>query len=158
MRPKENECVVRKFIVAFWKFLEYSQSCKMLKLGVQRCGSVSPVCRYVSTMLTDKILYKCDESSFTVVCIIVSFTLKGHFSLISMRLTAMRVAVNEVSSDLCKILTLIVVKTYLQTRRRRYRIARSSVVTCYNSAKPPETSKSVRKRLKTHSFSAGQWP
>ena len=29
-------------------------------------------------------------------------------------------------------------------------------ITCYNSAKPPETSKSVRKRPKTHSFSAGR--
>ena len=31
----------------FRKFLEVSQSCKMLQLGVERCGSVSPVGRYV---------------------------------------------------------------------------------------------------------------
>ena len=67
-------------------------------------------------------------------------------------ITAMGVTVNEVSSQLCKILTLIIVKTYLQTGRRRHRIARRSVVTCYNSVKPPETSQSVRKRPKTHSF------
>ena len=36
----------------------------------------------------------------------------------------MRVTVDEVSSHLCKILTLIMVETYLQTGRRRYRIAR----------------------------------
>ena len=68
----------------------------------------------------------------------------------------MRVTLNEVQSHLCKILTLIIVKTYLQTGRRRYRIARCSVVTCYNSAKSPEISKCVRKRRKTHSFSAGR--
>ena len=51
-------------------------------------------------------------------------------SHLSVRLTAMRVTVNEVSSDLCKILTLIIVKTYLQTGQRRYRIARCPVVTC----------------------------
>ena len=38
-------------------------------------------------------------------------------SHLSMRLTAMHVTVNEVSSHSCKILTLIVVKTYLQTGR-----------------------------------------
>ena len=52
---------------------------------------------------------------------------KGHFSL-SVTLTAIRVTVNEVSSHLCKILTLIIVKKYLQTGRRRYRIARLPVV------------------------------
>ena len=39
----------------------------------------------------------------------------------------MRVNVNEVSSHLCKILKLIIVRTYLQTGQRRYRIARRSV-------------------------------
>ena len=68
----------------------------------------------------------------------------------------MRVTVSDVSSHLCKVLTIIIVKTYLETGRRRYRIARRPVVTCYNSVKPPETSKSVRKRRKTHSFSAGR--
>ena len=61
-------------------------------------------------------------------------------SHLSARLTAMCVTVNEVSSHLCKILTIIMVKTYLQTGRKRCRIARRLVVTCYNSAKPPETS------------------
>ena len=63
----------------------------------------------------------------------------------------MRLIVNEVLSHLCKILTLIIVKTYLQTGRRRYRIARRPVVACYNSAKPPESSKSilnVQKRIR----------
>ena len=76
-------------------------------------------------------------------------------SHLSVRLTAMRVTVNEVSSDLCEILTLIIVKIYLQTVRRRYRIARRSVVTCYNSAKPLETSKRARKRPKSIRFPLG---
>ena len=53
----------------------------------------------------------------------------------------MRVAVNEVSSHLCKILMLIIVKTHLKTGRGSYRIARRLVVICYNSAKSSETSK-----------------
>ena len=63
---------------------------------------------------------------------------------------------HEVSPHLCKILTLIMVKTYLQKGRRRYRIARRLVVTCYNSTKPPGTSKCVSERPKMHSFSAGR--
>ena len=55
----------------------------------------------------------------------------------------MRVTVNEVSSNLCKILTLIIDTKFLQTGRRRYCIAQRPVVTYHNSAKPPETSKSV---------------
>ena len=39
----------------------------------------------------------------------------------------MRMTVNEVSSHLCKILILIIVKTYLQTGQKRYRIARCPV-------------------------------
>ena len=49
-------------------------------------------------------------------------------SHLSVTLTAMHVTVNEVSSYFCKILTLIMIKTYLQTGRRRYRIARCLVV------------------------------
>ena len=64
----------------------------------------------------------------------------------------MPATVNEVSSHLRKILMLIIVITYLRTRRRHYRIARRPVVTCYNSAKPPETSESVRKHLKRIRF------
>ena len=67
----------------------------------------------------------------------------------------MRMTVNKVSSDLWKILPLTIVKTYLQAGRGGYGIARRPVVTCYNSAKPPETSKNFRKRPKPYSFSAG---
>ena len=88
---------------------------------------------------------------FTVLPVLTKAT-----SYLSVRLTAIRVAVNEVSSHLCKTLTLIMLKTYLQTRRRRYSIAQRPVVTCYNSAKPPETSKNFRKRPKMHSFSTGR--
>ena len=56
--------------------------------------------------------------------------LKGPMECLSVKATShwsarltMRVTVSEVSSHLCKILTLIIVKTYLQTGRRRYRIA-----------------------------------
>ena len=77
-------------------------------------------------------------------------------SHLSLRLTAMHVTVNGVSSHLCKILTPVIIKTYLQALRRPYSIARRPIVTCYNSVKPPETSKSVRKPPKTHSFSAGR--
>ena len=38
-------------------------------------------------------------------------------SHLSLKLTAMRMAVNEVSSLLCKVLTLIIVKTYLKIGR-----------------------------------------
>ena len=51
-------------------------------------------------------------------------------SHLSVRLTAMLVTVNEVSSHLCKMLTLVIVKIYLQTGRRRYRIAGRPVVAC----------------------------
>ena len=67
----------------------------------------------------------------------------------------MRATVNEVSSNLSKILTQVTVKTYLQTGRRPYRISRRPVVTGCNSGKPPGTSKNVSKRPKTHLFSAG---
>ena len=83
--------------------------------------------------------------------IFIGLSLKATFHL-NVRLTEMRVTVNEVSSYLCKILTLIRVKTDLQTERRRYRIARRPVVTCYNSAKPPETSKNFCKRPKSIRF------
>ena len=65
-------------------------------------------------------------------------------SHLSVRLTAMPVTVNEVPSHLCKVLTLIIMKTYLQTGQRHYRMAGRPVVTCYNSAKSPQTSNSVR--------------
>ena len=68
----------------------------------------------------------------------------------------MRVTVNEVSSHFCNILTQIMVRTYLETRQRLHCITRRPVVTCYNSAEPPETSKCVHKRPKTHSFSGGR--
>ena len=62
--------------VRFWKFQEVSQSCNMLQLYVQRSGSVSPVYRYVLTIIGIKILHKCDETSLTVIRIAVSFTLE----------------------------------------------------------------------------------
>ena len=40
----------------------------------------------------------------------------------------MSMTVNEVSSHLCKMLTRIIVKTYLQTGQRRYCIAQRSFV------------------------------
>ena len=64
----------------------------------------------------------------------------------------MRMTFSEVWSHLYKILTLIIVKTYLQTGWRLYCIAQRLLVTCYNSAKPSETSKSANKRPKMHSF------
>ena len=77
-------------------------------------------------------------------------------SHLNVRLTVIRVTANDVSSYLCKILTIIMVRTYLQTGPRHYRITQHLVLTCYNSAKPPETSKCALKRPKTHSFSAGR--
>ena len=47
-----------------------------LQLGVEQCGSVSPVCSYVSTIISVKILHKCDETSLTVTHISVSLMLK----------------------------------------------------------------------------------
>ena len=63
------------------KVFEVLHSRKMLELGFQRRGSVSPVCRYGRTILSGKILYKVYESSLTVARIVVSNTIKGHFSL-----------------------------------------------------------------------------
>ena len=48
----------------------------VLKVCVERCVSVSPVCRYVLTIISVKILHKCDETSLTVIRITVSLTLK----------------------------------------------------------------------------------
>ena len=75
-------CVQRKtnafleVYVPFWKFQEVSQSCNMLKpyMCVERCGSVSPVCRYVLTIISVKSLHKSDETSLTVTRINVSLT------------------------------------------------------------------------------------
>ena len=47
-----------------------------LQLCVERCASVSPICRYVLTIINVKILHKCDETSLTVIRITVSLTLK----------------------------------------------------------------------------------
>ena len=67
-------CVQRKtnaFLDAYgriWQFQEVSQSCNMLQLGAERCVcSVSPVCRYVLTIISVKILHKCDDTSLTVI-------------------------------------------------------------------------------------------
>ena len=53
-----------------------SQSCDMLQLGVERCGSVSPVCSYVLAIISVKILHRCDETSLTVTRIAVNLKLK----------------------------------------------------------------------------------
>ena len=60
----------------FWKFLEVSESCKILQVYVERCDGVSPVWRYILTILSGEILYKCDEYSSVVSHIAVSLTLK----------------------------------------------------------------------------------
>ena len=65
-------CVQQKSNALFgslWSLLKVSQSCRMLQLGVER---VFPVSRYVWTILGGKILYKCDESSPTVACLLAS--------------------------------------------------------------------------------------
>ena len=75
VRQAENECIFGR-LRTFWKSQEVSQSCNMLQLGVERCDSISPVCRYVLTIINSKILYKSDEPSLTVAHIAVSLTLK----------------------------------------------------------------------------------
>ena len=40
-----------------WKLQEVSQSCNMLQLGVEQCGSVSAVCRHALTVISIKILH-----------------------------------------------------------------------------------------------------
>ena len=45
-------------------FESYRKFCRAVTTG--RFGSISPVCRYVLTILSGMILYKCDESSSTV--------------------------------------------------------------------------------------------
>ena len=62
--------------VRFWKFQEVSQSCDMLQLGVDPCGRVSPVCRYVLTIISIKMLHKCDKISVTVTRIAVSLMIE----------------------------------------------------------------------------------
>ena len=60
----------------FWKFQEVSHSCDMLQLGVERCGSYSPVCIHVLTIISVKILHKCYENSLTTPLISVSLMRK----------------------------------------------------------------------------------
>ena len=60
----------------FWKFQEVLQSCNMLQLGVERCGSVSPVYRNVLTIINVKILHKFEQTLLTVTHIDVSLTFK----------------------------------------------------------------------------------
>ena len=47
----------------------------MLQLCFKRCGSVSPICCYVLTIISVKILHKSDKTSLTVTRIAVSLTL-----------------------------------------------------------------------------------
>ena len=65
----------------FWTFQEVSQSCDMLQLGVERCSGVSSVCKYALTIISVKILHKCDETSWTVARIAVSLKLKWEVVL-----------------------------------------------------------------------------
>ena len=44
-----------------------------------RCGSVSPVCKYVLSIISVTILHKWDETSLTITRIAISLTLKGDF-------------------------------------------------------------------------------
>ena len=67
----------------------------------------------------------------------------------------MCMTVNEVSSLLCKILTLIIVK-HTCRQERRYHIPRRIVETCYNSAKPPENFQNLAEVQKTDSISTGR--
>ena len=80
MRPAENECILDVY-GRFWKFQEVSQSCNMLQLGIERCSSVSPVCRYVLIIIGVKILHKCDETSLTVTHIAVNLTRREKWPL-----------------------------------------------------------------------------
>ena len=64
------------FYGRIWKFQEVSQSCNILQLGVDRRSNIlRPVCRYVLTLISVKILHKCDETSLTVTHIVLSLTL-----------------------------------------------------------------------------------
>ena len=60
----------------------------MLQLGVERCSSVSVQSVdmfYVLTIVSVKILQKCDETSLRVTCIVVSLTLKSEMALKGMK-------------------------------------------------------------------------
>ena len=50
----------------------------MLQLGVELCGRVSPVCRYVLTIISVKILHKYEETLLKVVHIAVMSRYKGQ--------------------------------------------------------------------------------
>ena len=73
MRPAGNECVVRKFMVA-------SGNCWKSR-RVVKCYNWASNCAVASLLyadmfeLSDKISYKCVESSLTVARIVVSLTL-----------------------------------------------------------------------------------
>ena len=52
-----------------------------LQLWIERCGSVSPVRRYVLTTTSIKILHKCDETSLAAIGIAVSLMLSEKWPL-----------------------------------------------------------------------------
>ena len=60
-------------------------------------------------VILSKQLYIIITISIIIIIIIIKVT-----SHLSVKLTAIRVTVNEVSSHLCKVLTLIIVRAYLQ--------------------------------------------
>ena len=76
MRPPKSECVRLDVYGSFWKFQEVLQSCNMLQLTVERHRYIYPVCRCMLTILSGKILCKCDASSSIVAHIAISDTLK----------------------------------------------------------------------------------
>ena len=73
MRPGKTNAFLDVY-GRFWKFQEVSQSHNMLQLSVDGCGSLSPVCRYVLTIISAKILHKLEENLSTVTRIAVSLT------------------------------------------------------------------------------------
>ena len=73
VQPKMN--AILDVYGRFRKCHEVSESCYMLQLGVERCGSISPVFRYVLTITRVKILHNCDETSLTIKRITVSLPL-----------------------------------------------------------------------------------
>ena len=67
------------FAVRIWKFQEVLQSCNMLQPGVGGtiASTVGPVCRHVLTIISVKILHKCDETSMTAISLALNPILNG---------------------------------------------------------------------------------
>ena len=76
MRPSENECVFWMFTDAFGSLRRFCRVVTCYNWASMRYGSVSPVCRYVLTIGSIKILYKCDQTSLTATHIAIRLTLE----------------------------------------------------------------------------------